>query len=484
MSYLGPFNGHVNGALVMKELHKPWPHWHTDNHSLVSNMPQRLKNRFKTAPYLTDQSTGSVFSLVKSAESLESIVEKGISKWYSTRKSLDFLDSGNRLRSNPSNVRRWMAHLLLNTTINIAVAQTIGQKWRAPANHFYNREMFSQYSATDLLKDIEIPKFEFSKTDYLQASENLGLAVIQDVREVPADHQGLHLPEGTLGGGKQTSSFEKTLFVQVQGRELEDMMFTILQPSFEDAQGVLIMQNIKSNPGKAPTSLLSPKVFNALMMLDFWNSIYSWRRAVLMQYVPMSTVYNETTGKYELEDQFIANVKNSKFYLDEDPEVRNASPEYQFISLLDTELETHRARIRQYMHSVDARLKTVEGLIDYIRLAESRRLIYRPLPLDEFALTIPYALKYGLDFNSRYEMTEAGDIQTLPGRGSKFFQSWTRTQDGWSLAGYDPHLIPKPDGLDEDSPSPTNPPAAASRSIRSAQTKTTRCPYREVWPEI
>src|SRR2546421_7357256 len=204
----------------------------------------------------------------------------------------------------------------------------------------------------------------------MQASESVGLALIKNVRKVPAGHEELILPEGTLGGGKQTSSFDETRFVQVQEGELEDMMFTVLQPSYEDAQGVLIMQNLKSNPGQAPTSLLSPKAFNALMMLDFWNPVYSWRRAVLMQYVPESTVYNEATGKYDLEDEFTANVKKSKFYLDEDTEARNASPEYQFISLLDAKLEDHQKRIKQYLDSVQARLKTVEGLASYIRLAE------------------------------------------------------------------------------------------------------------------
>jgi hypothetical protein len=82
---------------------------------------------------------------------MEPIVQNGVNKWYTTRKTLDFLGTDNRLRSQPSNIRRWMAHLLLTTTINIAVAQTIRQKWFAPANHFYNKEMLSQYSATGLL---------------------------------------------------------------------------------------------------------------------------------------------------------------------------------------------------------------------------------------------------------------------------------------------------------------------------------------------
>ena len=30
----GPFSGHVNGALVMKELSIPWIHWHSTSYSI------------------------------------------------------------------------------------------------------------------------------------------------------------------------------------------------------------------------------------------------------------------------------------------------------------------------------------------------------------------------------------------------------------------------------------------------------------------
>ena len=31
---LGPFCGHPNGGLVMKEILDPWPHWHTEDNEL------------------------------------------------------------------------------------------------------------------------------------------------------------------------------------------------------------------------------------------------------------------------------------------------------------------------------------------------------------------------------------------------------------------------------------------------------------------
>lgn len=306
------------------------------------------------------------------------------------------------------------------------------------------------------------------------------LALIQDVSTVPPGHQELSLPRGTLGGGKQTDMLEQTRFVQVQEGELEDVMFTILQPSFEDAQGVLMIQNIKRSPQQVPVSLLSARTFNALMMLDFWNPVYSWRRAVLMQYVPKMTVYDEATHRYDLEDAFIANVKESKFYVESDPEIRRTSPEYQFISLLDIELEDYQARIQNYMNSVQARLQTIDGLVDYITLAESRRRIYRPLPLDEFALTLPYALKYGLDLNIRYEMTETGEIEKMPARGAAFFQAWTGTDSGGSLSGYDPHIIPQPDAPPNNALSRGGSFAiSTSAPAKPTHIVARRCPYRK-----
>ncbi|EON68666.1 hypothetical protein W97_07924, partial [Coniosporium apollinis CBS 100218] len=150
-SYLGPLHGHVNGALVMKELHKPWLHWSIDNHSFVSNLAISDKERFMDAPYLTDQTTRMLFCRVSSAESMEPIVQDGVSKWYNTRKQVDFFNDLRQLRPQPLNIRRWMAHVLLTTTTNVAVIQCYGKKRYEPADHFYDQEMLSQYSDTSFL---------------------------------------------------------------------------------------------------------------------------------------------------------------------------------------------------------------------------------------------------------------------------------------------------------------------------------------------
>jgi hypothetical protein len=212
-----------------------------------------------------------------------------------------------------------------------------------------------------------------------------------------------------MGGGKETNSFSTQDFVNIEPGEGPGGMFTIVHPSYEDAQGVMTMQVLDSaRPPLNRASLLSFNVFNALMMVDFWNPVYSWRMGVLMQYVPETTTFDPATRTYDLEKVFIESVKRSPIYRSGD----RYSPEWQFISLLDAPIESHHSRIQAYLNTVDGRLENEQGIRDYLVLSESRRRIFRPVPLNEFGMTLPYALDYG-SANVRWEMTEAGTIQQM-----------------------------------------------------------------------
>ena len=73
--------------------------------------------------------------------------------------------------------------------------------------------------------------------------------------------------------------------------------------------------------------------------------------------------------------------------------------------------------------------------MDYLCLAEVRRQIYRPLPLDEFGAQLPYALNLPSD-KEHIEMKEDGTITKIPQRGLDFFKDWMD-----SLASFDPKII-------------------------------------------
>ena len=71
----GPFDSHMNGALVMKELKQPWPHWHSQN-STISRANFDAQSEFNTkAP----------FAVISGAEELENVVRTGVRRFLKTR---------------------------------------------------------------------------------------------------------------------------------------------------------------------------------------------------------------------------------------------------------------------------------------------------------------------------------------------------------------------------------------------------------------
>lgn len=88
--------------------------------------------------------------------------------------------------------------------------------------------------------------------------------------------------------------------------------------------------------------------------------------------------------------------------------------------------------MQKYLNSIIKRLASKTGsaaaVLDYMKLAESKRRIYRPLPLDEFGFTLPFALQYlGATDLPLYEMQQDGTIAPMPTRGQNFISTWTGT---------------------------------------------------------
>jgi hypothetical protein len=94
------------------------------------------------------QEGGDVLSAINtSPRVLEEAIKQGVNHWFDTRKSLDYLSSG-KVKTNPSNIPRWVAHLFLTTTINIGCALSDGPtgKYILPSNHLYDSELLSAVS--------------------------------------------------------------------------------------------------------------------------------------------------------------------------------------------------------------------------------------------------------------------------------------------------------------------------------------------------
>lgn len=242
---------------------------------------------------------------------------------------------------------------------------------------------------------------------------------------------------GSLGAGHRRGSRGQVLFAKCLEGEGSGP-FTILTPSLEDSRGALNFQKITKS-----VSLISEKLFNCLIMTDYWNPIYSWKRGILMQYMPSSTTLKGQT--YDLEEIFIKALKNSPRAKHEGEIEKDFLGLYENYSLIGL-----AKRVSSYVEKVQAKLKTPAGVFDYMLLAESRRRIYRPLPLNEFGLTLPFAINYlTLESLPLKEMAESGEVVDMPERGKQFLTLWTGTL--WSE---NPSLLPSSEAYTYDNRPP------------------------------
>ncbi|KAK3985450.1 hypothetical protein QBC44DRAFT_384841 [Cladorrhinum sp. PSN332] len=446
-AYLGPFNGHVNGSVIMKELHEPWIHWYNPSsaNDFTACFSEAQRQAFLAAPYITQPSSKPrlLSALTTGPDVLERHIETAVNNLFNQRLTNDFFVDSTRakLLDSPSHLPRWVAHLLLTTTINMVAAEMDpgGTSFQIPRNHFYNDELLSDAYLGQLLQGVDTPTLQasISLAEYQIVVDRLGLSMLQQVdlnpKGTPPPDDYLELPLGALGGDQREISGDALGFRIISKNSEGQAPFNILQPSYEDTKGATNVQMLRKKGPKKWLGLLSQTAFNAIMMVDFWNPVYSWKRAVLMLYVPQHTTWDGTN--FDLEAAFIQNVNNSSFV----QAGITDSPEYQFLELLKVDLAEHQRKVTAYFQAIEVRLRgedRTEAIADYFKLAESRRRIYRPLPLDEFGPTMPYALKipYG---SPMLEMKPDGTIQEMPSRGQDFLQKWTK-----SLAGVNPEIIP------------------------------------------
>lgn len=99
---------------------------------------------------------------VNSAEGLETdIIKVLVTRWFQLHHDNDFKENDGQHKSEPANLHRWMAHLLLTTTINIAAGAKVvtffaqnpsanALPFRAPHNLFMNFELLLQSRFNDI----------------------------------------------------------------------------------------------------------------------------------------------------------------------------------------------------------------------------------------------------------------------------------------------------------------------------------------------
>lgn len=333
----GPFDSHVNGSVVMKELRPPWVHWHA---------PQAGINDEAFAPH-DPLRNEALFKNRVTAERLEmEVVRPGIRRWNRARV---------RKAVGADGVWRYVRHFLrqavTDTTVNLATSETASRLLaddsllRPPLSFFLNRDTL--FNTLGLVPD-----------DTAVAD----IAIPGSLYRQCLERYDVHRSDGAI---------------RIEG----DSPFAFLtpEPAFEDTDLVEAM---------IQAGLLTPHFAACLSMTDFPNPIFSERRAALLRYVP-----EEVSGAKPGEALEILFTDGLQTAISAGTNGANqaGSPEREFLS--NWSLENYEAvfiqRITDYFLALKAGMTDRDIVDGWFRLAEYRRRRFRRRPLAEFSLTTP-----------------------------------------------------------------------------------------------
>ena len=330
----GPFDSHVNGSLVMKELRAPWHNWHSQ---AVSIQDAALA---PDDPLRQDE----LFLKKEGAQELEIFVRAGIRRWNQAR----FGHYVSEDKKNLQNVSFLMKQVLDTTSVNLT---TSAQR---------SREIVEN-------KTLNLPTAFFVN---LEAFENeLGFE--------------LDFPPVVVSGKFYQNSLTKYDFTLTDGsfsfKGDSFFAFLVPEPAFEDVSVLSLLLE---------KQFISPRFAACLLMVDFQNPVFSPRRKKLLKYVAEAAEL-KTGGDVlsDIETKFVAAVED----------VENAfeagSPEKKFlenwrVSENDWK-QIFEMQINDYAAKLSEKAQAEENFDNWVRLAESRRREFRRRPLAEFRLTTP-----------------------------------------------------------------------------------------------
>lgn len=313
----GPFDSHINGSLVMKELKLPWSHWHSN----LSSIPREV------LPPESELLTEPQFQDIQSANDLEAIVRAGIRRWTNSR--FEHRTANSVL----SNFTEFLRQVLWCTSINLTSSPSlIGTPdmgvYALPSSFFFD------FDAIDNLSDtlgseqlLPIGRFQVSDSHYDLALDALNVA-ISDVSPSPPR---------TLRG---------------------DTHFAFLVPERAAEDQEVLKQLVDREAVSARTAL-------SLLFVDFSNPIFSPERAKLLQYAPTQVRLGALGSDFD--GQFISAIRSAS------PPA--GSPEARFLELVDDpNLLVHvRQQLANYKDRLQDILASQAGVKNILELACSRR---------------------------------------------------------------------------------------------------------------
>ena len=325
----GPFDSHVNGALVMKELKFPWVHWHSMTASINDDV-LAPSDELRNERLWIDKLGGQEFEI--------KVAKPGVVKWNESRLKKN-ITQNNILK----NCKEFFRQILETTTINIITSKeesksiTDDSLVRIPETFFFNKDVLMD----ELDLEPSISPIKFYGKHYLSSLNDFEVHI-----------------------GDSNFKFKgDTHFA-----------FLIPEPSFEDVNLISLLLS---------QQIVSRKFIASLLMVDFSNPIYSDKRKELLKYFPSESIIEN----FSLERKFKENIEKIEYSMLDD------SSEKQFlrnINLPDSDWKEHfEEQIEDYFSMAENLVQKKEGFYEIVKLAESRRREFRGTDLAEFRLTTP-----------------------------------------------------------------------------------------------
>lgn len=323
----GPFDSHVNGYPLMKELKTPWVHWHGPSRGIAETAfaPED--------PLVSDP----LFTSKDHALNFERQVMRPMCERWNTARFEKLTEAGEpRLTS--------ALRQVVDTTI---------------VNLVSTHKEWSQIGAGGDLDDIA-PAFFFDQD---------GFAEVGIAPEVPTLRIGRNRYAGLVA----------TYDLRVRGEGADrpgdvPFCFTVPERAFED---VLVVRELIRR------QLMSDRFAACLLVVDFPNPLFSPRRAALLRHLPATV--DLTSGAFPIDRIAVPALEAAA------PNDAAAEEFMTGWRLGDGWRSQFTERLTRYLATVAAQLGTDEGSDAAFRLAESRRREFRRKPLAEFDLSLPVA---------------------------------------------------------------------------------------------
>lgn len=326
----GPFESHVNGSVVMKELKVPWMHWHSPLAAVPAS--SLAAQGLDTHPWVGRRHPGGAYTLEEVA------MKPAITRWSAARAAA--ITAGSSVETPARMLEQLTETLTANiissrTTFESAIGGSTAQL-DLPSTFFVDEDMLS-------LVGLPLPpRFLVAAPVYAQTIEALDVSI--------TDGRSFARPGDT------------------------HFAFAVPERAFED---VAVMR------AGLTAGLFSPRLVAALLMVDFPNPIFSTRRAALTQYLAI----DDWTTDAQVNSAAVADAITGAVAAAD-----VATPEAEFArnwAVGDDFVAIYGERLEAFYSAVTAALAGPEGFAQFYRLAESRRAAMELTPVAESRLLFP-----------------------------------------------------------------------------------------------